>query len=977
MGTCLNVNFNDLNGEMECDTRRLHSSLPVMKDKKEPIERAIAERRILIDALQGKIKTQDIRSELEKQIPAGLYRNDRQRTLKLDDCAQEIGRCVTSVIDAQKRGEIDAILYDLPDFDIQVGNVIIHHVRPNMLVFSKGIVRAVIIRTGKPVDKSGKRLKSGDGDKKLLALAAYAKEAYSKMPGYCPGSLLTGEYWFLRKPDDVRARYIAPAPANATKEEQDAVARAIADEEERANFDPDFFTTIRKNGQPDQSDNIISVCVEDVPQAASAKDRLLPLMQKYETGMSPEECTDEQCKECPYNALCHYEHPPVALEEEEKVKSLEFINLSPVQDKIVHFNKGYAVVNAAPGSGKTLALCLNVVNDLLEGAKPSEILVISFTRSAANVFKQRIQQYNNDCGTGEGLENMIATTFNGFGQLVLEDTYRNFGFSKAPRVIEPCERFGIIEGILNENPPISDLDYRNFAADMRSCKGPLSVASQAFGLIKSKGYSLFDAVQLSEDIGRAFCSPEAARELIGLYDKYEQRLKEQGLIEYADQEMLLLELIQNDPYYFDRFGFKHIMVDEAQDCSLHQFEILKALGNGPAFQSMMVVGDDYQSIYYSLRSTSPEYFLNFDKVMGLDAGAVQHIYMTDNYRSTPEIVGFSNKIMEGHGAPKPITANRNNGKKVTVRGFGSSKDEYEWIADSIAEQVKNGRAVEDIAFLAFTRSELAKMASCLAERNIPSVMLNPERLQGNSRIQAALAYARSIQNPLATEDIITALNGKFHGTLFSLSDDEIKQMIANRQLQAEQMKTMDEETYKKTFFEDLEAIDEDDEIYEEFLETLKNQPTMQQVFKYCDDFTLYGDREEKRREKRYPGVVLTTGHSSKGLEWPVVYNSISKYDENGLKRDLEDEKRRLFFVSATRAKEELYVTGLFIAYGSGKNKRANRFLLDAYHAAGVDITEGQMILRDADYRKEKRRAAMAKKMAEALEKKGENTEKAS
>ena len=63
-------------------------------------------------------------------------------------------------------------------------------------------------------------------------------------------------------------------------------------------------------------------------------------------------------------------------------------------------------------------------------------------------------------------------------------------------------------------------------------------------------------------------------------------------------------------------------------------------------------------------------------------------------------------------------------------------------------------------------------------------------------------------------------------------------MIENRQLQAEQMQTMDEETYKRTFFEDLEAIDEDDEIYEGFLETLKKQPTMQQVFKYCDDFTL-------------------------------------------------------------------------------------------------------------------------------------------
>lgn len=970
MGTCLNVNFGDLNGEMECYTRRAHA-LPIIKDKKESIERSIAERRVLMDALQGKIGIQDIRSELDKQIPGSIYRNDRQRKLKLDDCAQEIERCVLSVKEAQKHGEIDAILYDLPEFDIRVGNSIIHHVRPNMLVFSRGVVRAVIIRTGKAVDKSGKALKTGEGDKKLLALAAYAKQAYSKMPGYCPGSLMIGEYWFLRKANDIRARYIAPAPANATKAEQDAVAEAMAEEAERAHFDQDFFTTLQANGKIVQSGNIISTCVIDAPNEPSAEDRLFPLMEKYKEGLSPEECSDEQCMECPYNAICHYEHPPVAIEAEEKAKSLDFINLSSVQDEIVHFNHGYAVVNAVPGSGKTLALCLNVVNSLLEGAKPSEILVISFTKSAAGVFKQRIQQYNNDCGTGDDLEDMIATTFNGFGQLVLEDTYRKFGFSQVPRVIEPVERFGIIEEILNENPPISDLDYRNFTADMRNCKGPLSVASQAFGLIKLKGYSVFDAVQLSDDIGTAFCSPEAARELVGLYDKYEQKLKEQGLIEYADQEMLLLKLIQDDPYYFDKFGFKHILVDEAQDCSLHQFEILKALANSPTFQSMMIVGDDYQSIY-SFRDTSPKYFLDFDNVMGLGTGIVRHIFMTDNYRSTPEIVDFANKIMQGHGTPKPINASQSNGVKVSVRGFFTSKDEYEWIADSIAQQVKNGRAVEDIAFIASTRSEIAKIASCLAERDIPSVMLNPERLQGNSRIQAGLAYIRSIRNPSATEDIITALNGEFHGTLFAYSDDEIRQMIENRQLQAEQMQTMDEETYKRTFFEDLEAIDEDDEIYEGFLETLKKQPTMQQVFKYCDDFTLYGEKEEKRREKRYPGVVLTTGHSSKGLEWPVVFNSISKYDEKGLKRDLEDEKRRLFFVSATRAKEELYVTGVFIAYGSGKTRHVNSFLLDAYHATGVDVTEGQILIRDDNYRKEKRKAAMAKKTAKAADEEGDD-----
>ena len=84
----------------------------------------------------------------------------------------------------------------------------------------------------------------------------------------------------------------------------------------------------------------------------------------------------------------------------------------------------------------------------------------------------------------------------------------------------------------------------------------------------------------------------------------------------------------------------------------------------------------------------------------------------------------------------------------------------------------------------------------------------------------------------------------------------------------------------------------------------------------------------------YPGVVLTTAHSSKGLEWPVVYNSISKYQNNSTK--ISEETRRLLFVSCTRARDELYVTGQYAVSSAKdfKNRQLNEYLKEAYAAAG-------------------------------------------
>ena len=134
---------------------------------------------------------------------------------------------------------------------------------------------------------------------------------------------------------------------------------------------------------------------------------------------------------------------------------------------------------------------------------------------------------------------------------------------------------------------------------------------------------------------------------------------------------------------------------------------------------------------------------------------------------------------------------------------------------------------------------------------------------------------------------------------------------------------------------------------------------------------LYGEKNEARREHDYPGVVLTTAHSSKGLEWPVVFASLSKFDEEknnmhilGGKHALErEERRRLLFVTATRARDELYITSRYIAYGQKGSYTYNLFLEDSYDCMGEVFNVSAIEAEAAAIAKEqasKRKAERAK-----------------
>ena len=145
---------------------------------------------------------------------------------------------------------------------------------------------------------------------------------------------------------------------------------------------------------------------------------------------------------------------------------------------------------------------------------------------------------------------------------------------------------------------------------------------------------------------------------------------------------------------------------------------------------------------------------------------------------------------------------------------------------------------------------------------------------------------------------------------------------------------------------------------------------------YCNDFLVFGTKIEARREHDYPGIVLTTCHSSKGLEWPIVYASISQFDSeqknlhSGSSASIKalEEVRRLLFVTATRARDELYVTGRYVAYGKKGNYTYNQFLKDSFESNDqvFSIFEIQKEAHELDMEKKKQRAEERRKIQEEL-----------
>ncbi len=598
--------------------------------------------------------------------------------------------------------------------------------------------------------------------------------------------------------------------------------------------------------------------------------------------------------------------------------------------------KGIVRINAGAGAGKTLVVVLRVISLMMRGVKPEEILLISFTATAAAEMRDRIKIYAEDFGVDVDLSKMRIQTFNAFGNDILKEKFEEFGFPKPPTVIDNIDRSRIISEILDNHDVISGLDYRNYNMETKYVYGALPMVKKIFEVVKTNMYTVEDAAEVCRKVGRNL-NITTAEKVIELYDEYDEKMREEGFIEFADQESMIFELFHRDPFYLESFNFKHIIVDEFQDSNEREINIIKLLRDTPCFESLMVVGDDSQAIF-SFKDTTPEYIINFESAMGEE---VDTINLLHNYRSQANIIDFANQVnnLNMHKVAKSLIATRPAGKPVIVHGCLTEEQKLEYVTEKIKEKLSEGYAPEDIAILCRNKSSIAKYADILGKEGIPTQIGCAENVLQNCRVDAAIALFSVMEESKNTADILKFVNARLHGGLMEKSLEEINELAEDLLVEIETLEALDDGEQKEEVMKMLRTIDSnEDELYNHFLDSLELRPTMFEMKRYISSYSKYGEKEVYRRTKVYPGVKLMTAHSSKGLEWPVVFNDIDGYENSFMKRGREteesEEARRLFFVSSTRAREELFVVAQYIAYGPAKDRVYNRFLKEAMDLTG-------------------------------------------
>lgn len=702
-------------------------------------------------------------------------------------------------------------------------------------------------------------------------------------------------------------------------------------------FDPNFF-----DGKG--AGNIVTLWEDYIPDRETEWD--MEFKPQFEDFYFGEEVCGDGCDGCDFFELCHYTMPPLKLDDGfDAPTSVHAIKLTETQREVTEFRRGIACVNAGAGAGKTTSIALRTANLIKETGHPEKICMLTFTNTGAEEMRNRIRAYASELGCDADVSKLTSTTFNAFGNEIIKENYEELGFVDVPKLIDDIERSAIIAEILKNNV-IDGLDYRNFHSNMKNCRGALSVAKKAFEVIKDKQLTNADAdlfcSYMPSSYSRFMGGGQSFQELLDCYQEYGEELKKRNYIEYADQELMVFELLKKHPDYFKKNGYEHIIVDEFQDTNEIQFELLKRLIDTPDFKSFMVVGDDSQSIF-AFRGSSPEYIVHFFAKLGIVG---KQFNMVENHRSTPQIIEFANNI-NGRNKDrviKDLVAVKPDGDKVSVNVFWKKGQDIDFTVDTIKREHIKGTPYEDIAYIAFTRAELTKMGTRLTEENIPWVMLNPEPMLENSRVIAALSLVKYICDPDATQDALIYLNATRKNRLLAeASDDEIVQEINKLDSAVGNLLEAPEGMQEVIFLKMLEVVDDDDEVYEHLVEMVKDKETFERMLEYCTIFEIYGEDQTYKREKSYPGVVLTTAHSSKGKEWPVVINSLNKYHVQETGRNINspefEERRRLLFVSATRAKRKLYIVGQAVAYGSKKNEdqTLNQFLVESCEATGMEF----------------------------------------
>jgi DNA helicase II / ATP-dependent DNA helicase PcrA len=601
-------------------------------------------------------------------------------------------------------------------------------------------------------------------------------------------------------------------------------------------------------------------------------------------------------------------------------------DLNPTQREAVLTTEGPLLVIAGAGSGKTRVLTYRVAHLInAVGAKPNEILAITFTNKAAGEMKERLQRLLGR--TGQGL--WILTFHAACGRILRREAQR-LGYRSNFTIYDQADQVRLVKQCLEE----LERDPKRFTP--RGIHNQISHAKNR--LISPDEYA--NQVQSFYD-----------QTVADVYQLYQRRMFASNAVDFDDLLMLTVDVLERFPDVREKWqkAFSYILVDEYQDTNHAQYQLLQLLAE--KHQNLMAVGDPDQSIY-AFRGADINNILDFER----DFPGTRTIALEQNYRSTNSILNAANNVISNNRErkPKELWSELGDGEPVRVLEVEDEHAEARFVAAGIAGLVEEGFSGDEVAIFYRTNAQSRVLEDVLVRQGVGYQVIGGPRFYERAEIKDAMAYLQVIDNPYDAVSLQRIANRPRRGigdsslarlqtwadaqgrSLWEATEFAEEAGVGAAPLRAVQgfrtlMQSLQsgalelpvsellERTLERSGY--LEALEAERTI--EALGRLENLQELVGVAReyqeraeepslshFLQEISLYSDQDAIRGEESL--VTLMTLHNAKGLEFRAVYligmeEGIFPHSRSIEEQGIEEE-RRLAYVGMTRAREQLTLT---------------------------------------------------------------------
>lgn len=600
--------------------------------------------------------------------------------------------------------------------------------------------------------------------------------------------------------------------------------------------------------------------------------------------------------------------------------------LNREQRKAAETLEGPVLILAGAGSGKTRALTYRIANLIDHGVAPWHILAITFTNKAAKEMKERVQQL-----VGENGSDVWVSTFHAMCARILRRDIEKLGYNRSFTIYDDDDQANVLKDLYKQlNIDEKNLNPREVRAKISDAKNRLLGPDDWFA-----------------ESARDFRS----QQFHDLYSAYERKLKHSNALDFDDLLVRTLELFADHPPVLESYRekFQYVHVDEYQDTNFAQYSLVKLITQKS--RNLCVVGDDDQSIY-GWRGADIRNILDFEK----DYPDATVIKLEQNYRSTANILDAANQVIahnEGR-MEKMLWTEADSGDPIRVFCAGNERDEAAWICDRMQQLNRSGQDYGRMAVLYRSNAQSRVIEDMLVRAGIPYRIYGGLRFYDRKEVKDIVAYLRVIVNPSDDASLRRIINTPKRAIgettvaelakhalqeempLFSALVDipeslsarprkcvsEFGDLMNDLIVAKEEMGLLEFVTHliEKTGLKAQYMRDESDEgkarieNIDEFLgavaeyEKAAETPTLED---YLENVALVSDLDNAELGSKC--VTLMTIHSSKGLEFPIVFMSGLEESIFPTSRSLQsddgiEEERRLCYVAITRAQKQLYIS---------------------------------------------------------------------